>query len=100
MKHADAKLKRDIQVCLTRLNALIKEFAFEERAAPNATVAGAVKRIASELGTTPELIRTRSNERHLVLPRQICQYVIRQSMNTSYPEIAAATGIEDHTTVL
>lgn len=100
MNHKQARLKHEILAVMSRLNNLIREFSYEDSPAANPTIASVIELIAVELGTTPKMIRTQSNEPHIVLPRQICQYVIRQTLNSSYPEIALATGIGDHTTVL
>lgn len=120
MSRTKSKLKSDILACLnrvnelvrqdtydrhkilsflSRVNSLVREYSYETRGA-NATIVDAIHRVANDLGTTPEKIRVKSNEAHIVIQRQICQYVLRHALNVSYPEIANATGLEDHTTVI
>ncbi len=49
--------------------------------------------------TTTDLIN-HSRKKELVYPRQICMYLIRQELNSSYPYIGEKLGGRDHTTVM
>lgn len=49
--------------------------------------------------TAKELIGD-SRKKELVLPRQICIYLIREELNTSYPTIGDELGGRDHTTAM
>ena len=41
-----------------------------------------------------------SRKREIVLPRQICMYLMREEMKSSYPFIGDKFGGRDHTTVM
>jgi len=45
-------------------------------------------------------IKSKNRSRNVMLPRQVCMYLARTLTNLSFPEIGAAFGGKDHTTVL
>lgn len=45
-------------------------------------------------------LKSKRRSRNIIIPRQICMYIARKITNLSLPEIGAAFGGRDHTTVL
>lgn len=96
-------IRQEIYACLNRLRSLTDDLArraVEDGIAGLPPSVGIVRKIAMALETTPELICEHSNEAHIVINRQICQYVMRTVAKMSYPRIGRATGSRHHTTVL
>lgn len=102
MRNARPKLRQEIIATLRRLRILMQELGFSESEEPTVSLNcdEALNKLAAAMKTTPERIRLRSNSPSIVGPRQICQYVLRQCLEVGNTEIAHATGLEDHTTVM
>lgn len=64
------------------------------------SIAQIQKVVAENYKTTVESLRTRSNARHVLLPRQVAMYVCKRLTKKSYPEIARQFGGKHHTTVI
>jgi chromosomal replication initiator protein len=56
--------------------------------------------IAAHFGVEREKLLGRDRSREFVLPRHVAMYLIREETNASLPEIGAALGGRDHTTVM
>lgn len=56
--------------------------------------------VSQELGVTPEQVTGRSRHRLVVLARSLVIYLTRQLTPMSYPEIAAAMGRTNHSTII
>lgn len=56
--------------------------------------------VAAHFGIEREKLLGRDRSREIVLPRQVAMYLIREETNASLPEIGAALGGRDHTTVM
>ena len=56
--------------------------------------------VAEEFGITLSELRTKKRNKNIVLPRQVAMYLSRELTDMSLPEIGAAFGGKDHTTVL
>ena len=59
-----------------------------------------VSAVASAFGITAERLTGRDRTREVALPRQIAMYLLRDAANISLPQIGAALGGRDHTTVM
>ncbi len=59
-----------------------------------------VKTIAEFYGVEEESIIDKNRKKEVVKPRQVCMYILRHSLNLSYPEIGKRLGGRDHTTVM
>jgi chromosomal replication initiator protein len=59
-----------------------------------------IKRVAQTFGITLERMLGRDRSHEAALPRQIAMYLMRQEANCSLPQIGAALGGRDHTTVM
>ncbi len=59
-----------------------------------------VKVVSEEFGVTVERMLGRDRSREVALPRQIAMYLLREVANNSLPQIGAALGGRDHTTVM
>jgi chromosomal replication initiator protein len=59
-----------------------------------------VEQVARFYGLEPGEIRGRSRNKKMILPRQLCMYLAREETTASLPQIGAALGGRDHTTVL
>ena len=58
------------------------------------------KEVAAYFNITPADLKTKKRNKNVVLPRQIAMYLTRKLTTHSLPEIGAAFGGKDHTTVL
>jgi chromosomal replication initiator protein len=56
--------------------------------------------VASAFGVPLERMLSRDRSQEVALPRQIAMYLLRQEANVSLPQIGAALGGRDHTTVM
>lgn len=56
--------------------------------------------VASVFGISTEQLCGRGRSREVVLPRQVAMYLMREDANVSLPQIGAALGDRDHTTVM
>ncbi|MDD5370663.1 MAG: chromosomal replication initiator protein DnaA [Anaerolineaceae bacterium] len=59
-----------------------------------------VKVVAKTFGLTPERLLGRDRSHDVALPRQVAMYLLREEGNISLPQIGAAIGGRDHTTVM
>lgn len=55
---------------------------------------------ASFFETTPEIIKSPSRTKDIVLPRQIAMYLLRSELHLSFPKISNELGRKDHTTAI
>src|SRR6266496_1921260 len=58
------------------------------------------KTVADHYKVSADILRTRSNARHILVPRQIAMYLCKRLTKKSYPEIARQFGGKHHTTVM
>ncbi len=56
--------------------------------------------VARAFGVTCEQITGRDRSREIALPRQVTMYLMREAANVSLPQIGAAVGGRDHSTVM
>ncbi|MDP2704581.1 MAG: chromosomal replication initiator protein DnaA [bacterium] len=66
----------------------------------NITVQDVVKVVADFFEVSQQELTDRSRKREVVLPRQICMYLMRDMLNLSYPHIGEKLGKRDHTTAI
>ena len=59
-----------------------------------------VKKVAEYFDITLEKLNGSSRKKELVVPRQICMFLMRQELNASYPNIGTELGGRDHTTAI
>ena len=59
-----------------------------------------VSAVASAFGIATERLMGRDRTREVALPRQVAMYLLREAANISLPQIGAALGGRDHTTVM
>jgi chromosomal replication initiator protein len=59
-----------------------------------------VSLVARTFGLTPERLKGRDRSQEVALPRQVAMYLMREEANFSLPQIGAALGGRDHTTVM
>ena len=58
------------------------------------------KKVAEFYNLSIAELKSKRRSRNIILPRQVCMYLSRKLTNLSLPEIGAAFGGKDHTTVL
>jgi len=58
------------------------------------------KEVATFYDLSVSDLKSKRRSRNIIIPRQICMYIARKITNLSLPEIGAAFGGRDHTTVL
>ncbi len=56
--------------------------------------------VAKTFGLTTDRLLGRDRSREVALPRQIAMYLMREEANVSLPQIGAALGGRDHTTIM
>ena len=66
---------------------------------PRLTTEEVINAVAAFYGLSPEALRGKSRRKEVALPRQIAMYLARQEAHASYPQIGAALGGRDHSTV-
>lgn len=59
-----------------------------------------IQAVASAFGITCDRLTSRDRSREIALPRQVAMYLLREEANASLPQIGAALGGRDHTTVM
>ncbi|MBV8820565.1 MAG: chromosomal replication initiator protein DnaA [Acidobacteriaceae bacterium] len=64
------------------------------------TIESVVKAVGERFSLTPVQLKSKSNERKIVYPRQIAMYLVKELTTASLPEIGKAFGGKHHTTVL
>jgi len=87
-----------LQDSLIRCLKMVQEEIIEE-ASPN-NWHRIIKSVGEMYDITPAEIKARDQRASRVMARQICHFMLRKLTPMSYPEIARATGLLDHTTVI
>ncbi len=64
------------------------------------TVEAIQEAVAGYYGISVEEMKSKRRDKHIVLPRQVAMYIIREEIAMSLPAIGQAFGGRDHTTVL
>jgi chromosomal replication initiator protein len=64
------------------------------------TIESVVKAVAERFNMQPSQLKQKSNAKHIVRPRQIAMYLVKELTSASLPEIGRAFGGKHHTTVL
>lgn len=64
------------------------------------TIESVVKAVADRFNMHPSQLKQKSNTRHIVRPRQLAMYLVKELTSASLPEIGRAFGGKHHTTVL
>ncbi len=59
-----------------------------------------LKKVSEYFDITLEKLTGSSRKKELVVPRQICMFLMRQELNASYPNIGSELGGRDHTTAI
>lgn len=59
-----------------------------------------VVKTAAFYQTTPEILKSPSRTKEVVLPRQIAMYLLRSELHMSFPKISNELGRKDHTTAI
>jgi chromosomal replication initiator protein len=59
-----------------------------------------VREVARSFNITVDRLMSRDRSRQVALPRQVAMYLIREEGNYSLPQIGAALGGRDHTTIM
>jgi chromosomal replication initiator protein len=64
------------------------------------TIDGIQKTVADRFDIKQSALKEKSNTRHIVHPRQVAMYLVKELTNASLPEIGRAFGGKHHTTVM
>jgi chromosomal replication initiator protein len=64
------------------------------------TIESIQKAVAERFNLKPGQLKEKSNTRHIVHPRQVAMYLVKELTSASLPEIGRAFGGKHHTTVL
>jgi chromosomal replication initiator protein len=59
-----------------------------------------IERVAGFFDLQPADITGAKRDKEIVVPRQVCMYLMRHEIGLSYPKIAGAVGGRDHTTAM
>jgi chromosomal replication initiator protein len=88
------------QPMTTEIAARVLEDIIPSGEARTLTQDGIKKVVANFYGITVEEMCGKRRDRHIVFPRQVAMYIIREETASSLPAIGQAFGGRDHTTVL
>lgn len=81
-----------------KLEAIINETT--QAAHKNFNAQDIIKTVADFFNIAPQELTNRSRKKEVVLPRQICMYLMREMLSLSYPNIGEKLGNRDHTTAI
>lgn len=88
------------EMSLERVKALLAaDVAARPRLKPMTTKM-IIERVAAYFDLQPSDITGAKRDKEIVVPRQICMYLMRHELGLSFPKIAAAVGGRDHTTAM
>jgi chromosomal replication initiator protein len=59
-----------------------------------------IEMVSKYFSTNPQLISGKTRRQDVVYPRQICIYILREFLNSSYQAIGEKLGGRDHTTIM
>ncbi|HEY2004278.1 MAG TPA: chromosomal replication initiator protein DnaA [Candidatus Saccharimonadia bacterium] len=59
-----------------------------------------IERVAAYFDLQPNDVTGAKRDKEIVVPRQICMYLMRHELGLSFPKIASAVGGRDHTTAM
>lgn len=59
-----------------------------------------IEKVGGYFDVAPALLKTKKRNKGVVLPKQVCMYLIRELTDLSYPEIGMLLGAKHHTTIL
>ncbi len=86
------------EINLTTAQQVLKNFIDSQ--ARKITIEAIQKAVAEQFGLRSTEIKTKSNSRQIVFPRQIAMYLSKQMTEASLPEIGRQFGGKHHTTVM
>jgi len=89
---------RGERVTERKLETIISEVAHV--ASRNITAADIMKTVSEFYDVLPDELTNRSRKKEIVLPRQVCMYLMRELISLSYPHIGELLGKRDHTTAI
>lgn len=81
-----------------RLDKIINETA--KVSSKNITAENIIKTVSEFFDITKEKLVSKSRKKEIVMPRQICMYIMRDILSLSYPNIGEKLGGRDHTTAI
>lgn len=81
-----------------KLEAIINETT--QTSSKNIGAQDIIKVVADFFNTTPQDLTDRSRKKEVVEPRQVCMYLMREMLSSSYPNIGEKLGNRDHTTAI
>jgi chromosomal replication initiator protein len=59
-----------------------------------------IQMVCKRFDLDPIALKTKNNSARIAIVRHTIQYILREVLGWSYPEIAAHTGVSHHTTVM
>ncbi|KKP88294.1 MAG: Chromosomal replication initiator protein DnaA [Berkelbacteria bacterium GW2011_GWA2_35_9] len=92
----DAKLL-NVEISLESVKQSLKDLISNNK---GETPEKLIEIISIYYGITKDELMSKKRSHNLVLPRQICMYILRERMKMSYPKIGAVLGGKDHTTIM
>lgn len=75
-------------------NELINNFGYDID--PNIVI----DEICATYGVKSEMVKSKAKTKHLITPRSVCMYVLRQKFNMTYSQIGQLFSGRDHSTVM
>lgn len=89
---------RGEKITIKKVDDIVQEIT--HAVSKNITVQDVIKVVADFFEVSQQELTDRSRKREVVLPRQICMYLMRDMLNLSYPHIGEKLGKRDHTTAI
>jgi chromosomal replication initiator protein len=86
------------EINLATAQQVLKNFIDSQ--ARKITIEAIQKAVAEQFGLRATEIKTKSNSRQIVFPRQVAMYLAKQMTEASLPEIGRQFGGKHHTTVM
>ena len=89
---------RGEKITTKKVDEVIQEIAHVS--SKNITTQDVIKTVSDFFGVSPQELIQRSRKKEIVEPRQVCMYLMRETLNLSYPHIGEKLGKRDHTTAI
>jgi len=85
-------------ITITRAQEVLKDIIKEHKAL--ITPEKISEKVGEYFGVSSAVLKTKKRNKGVVLPKQVCMYLIRELTDLSYPEIGVFLGAKHHTTIL
>lgn len=85
-------------ITIERARIVLKDIIQEQK--KTITPDKIIDRVSAYFSLDPSFIKSKKRNKTVIIPKQICMYLIREYTELSYPEIGLLLGAKHHTTIL